>query len=268
MSDTHAVPGAVDENLRLHLLEQLLDPLTIRRLEALQIQPGWRCLEVGAGEGSIARWLAAAVGPGGQVVATDIDPRLREEATLSQLVVKRHDILVDTVEPASYDLVHTRAVLAHLGDPLRAVQAMAHALRPGGLLLLEDFDWWAFGSVKAEAPDTRLFDEKMVVMAQSLKAYHIMNLYIGRNLYGFLEAVGLSAVAAEGIVNITPGGGISATFQRLTLQLAAPYLIAAGIWTEQDRETIERLFADPAFAYLGGIFFQAWGRRASELTDG
>ena len=41
------------ERQRLGLLEQLLDPLTIRRLEALGVAAGWRCLTVGAGRGSI-----------------------------------------------------------------------------------------------------------------------------------------------------------------------------------------------------------------------
>src|SRR5262249_20305982 len=37
------------------------------------VRPGWRCLEVGAGRGSMAVWLAEQVGANGHVVATDID---------------------------------------------------------------------------------------------------------------------------------------------------------------------------------------------------
>jgi 2-polyprenyl-3-methyl-5-hydroxy-6-metoxy-1,4-benzoquinol methylase len=33
------------------------------------VQPGWRCLEVGAGRGAMAVWLAERVGESGQVVA-------------------------------------------------------------------------------------------------------------------------------------------------------------------------------------------------------
>jgi predicted O-methyltransferase YrrM len=60
---------------RLHLLEAGCDPGTIRCLETIGVTAGWRCLEVGAGAGSIARWLAQRVGPAGQIVAVDIDPR-------------------------------------------------------------------------------------------------------------------------------------------------------------------------------------------------
>src|SRR5262245_47444537 len=43
---------------RLRLLEAAADPFTQRCLQRLDIQPGWPCLEVGAGAGSIATWLA------------------------------------------------------------------------------------------------------------------------------------------------------------------------------------------------------------------
>ena len=43
---------------RLRLLEGIYNPFTIRNLEGTGIDSGWDCLEVGAGPGSIAEWLA------------------------------------------------------------------------------------------------------------------------------------------------------------------------------------------------------------------
>jgi hypothetical protein len=51
------------ENERLRLVEAFADPITARHVEAVGVLPGWRCLEVGAGRGSIARLLAERVGP-------------------------------------------------------------------------------------------------------------------------------------------------------------------------------------------------------------
>src|ERR1700758_2008586 len=59
------------EDDRLSLLERLLDPISRRRRD--KVRPGWRCLEVGAGRGSMAVWLAEQVGPSGQVVANDLE---------------------------------------------------------------------------------------------------------------------------------------------------------------------------------------------------
>jgi len=56
------------EDRRLGLLEEIFDPVSRRRRSG--VQAGWRCLEVGAGRGSMAVWLAERVGPRGGVVAT------------------------------------------------------------------------------------------------------------------------------------------------------------------------------------------------------
>jgi cyclopropane fatty-acyl-phospholipid synthase-like methyltransferase len=62
------------ESRRLHFLEAGLDPVTVACFETIGVAPGWRCLEVGAGAGSMARWLAERAGPGGEVVAVDYNP--------------------------------------------------------------------------------------------------------------------------------------------------------------------------------------------------
>src|SRR5262249_48662916 len=128
------------ERERLALLERNFDPLSQRRLAALGIQPGWRCLEVGAGQGSIVRWLAAQVGPQGRVVATDINPRFLTELQLPNVEVRQHDIRTDPLEAGRYDLAHCRAVLAHMPDPQLVVGRMVEALRSGGWLLIDEAD--------------------------------------------------------------------------------------------------------------------------------
>ena len=64
------------ERVRLAGLEATLDPGTREHLTRLGAGPGKRCLEVGAGGGSVALWLAGQVAPGGTVVATDLENRL------------------------------------------------------------------------------------------------------------------------------------------------------------------------------------------------
>src|SRR4051812_38250562 len=80
---------------RLGALEALWDPGTQSVIEALGIAPGWRCLEVGAGAGSIAAWLAARVAPDGDVLATDLSTRHLDGLSAPNLEVRRHDILKD-----------------------------------------------------------------------------------------------------------------------------------------------------------------------------
>lgn len=51
----------------------LFDASTFRHFDRVGIDAGWRCREVGAGGPSVAAWLGERVGPGGRVLATDID---------------------------------------------------------------------------------------------------------------------------------------------------------------------------------------------------
>src|SRR5918912_134340 len=75
------------------------------------VSSGWSCLEVGAGAGSIARWLAHQVGPTGRIVATDIDTRFFADAAAINLEAWRHDISCDPLPYQNFDLVHVRWLL-------------------------------------------------------------------------------------------------------------------------------------------------------------
>ncbi len=92
-----ANPDELADSRRLESLEGWFDPLTHRHLETIGIGVGWRCLEVGAGGGSIARWLAQRVGPSGSVVATDVDVRFLTGLP-AMVEVRRHDVVSDALE--------------------------------------------------------------------------------------------------------------------------------------------------------------------------
>ena len=116
---------ADDELARLKLLEALCDPWTFRCLAGIGVRQGWRCLEVGAGAGSVVRWLSDRLGVAGRVVAADLDPRFLGDLRAPNVEVRRCDITQDDVEPASYDLVHSRALLMHVDDPAGVLRRMA-----------------------------------------------------------------------------------------------------------------------------------------------
>jgi hypothetical protein len=62
--DSYMICGAEtdSESTRLRNIQQASDSFTIKHLEAIGIGQGWRCLEIGAGGGSIAGWLGDRVG--------------------------------------------------------------------------------------------------------------------------------------------------------------------------------------------------------------
>ncbi|HJX84988.1 MAG TPA: hypothetical protein VJ723_11645, partial [Candidatus Angelobacter sp.] len=56
--------GLVGERQRLALMSSLLDPVERSCITRLRVRPGWRCLEVGCGNGSISQTLAEHVARG------------------------------------------------------------------------------------------------------------------------------------------------------------------------------------------------------------
>ena len=103
------------EARRLEHLSALFDTSTIARLRRLGAAPGWHCLDVGAGSGSVARALAALVAPEGEVLATDLDDRFLGEDE-PHLEFRVHDITRDELPEAQFDLAHARGVLEHVRD--------------------------------------------------------------------------------------------------------------------------------------------------------
>lgn len=247
------------ERERLSLLERIADPLSQRRLAALDIQPGWRCLEVGAGHGSIVRWLAEQVGPQGQVVATDINPRFLTEVQLPNVEVRQHDIRTDPLEPDLYDLAHCRSVLAHMPDPQRVVQRMVTALRIGGWLLIEEGDVSSERAVDATHPLAESFDRQRREIPDRMAQAKLINLYVGRQVRGLLEDAGLTEIDNEGVSRIVRGGEAEARLTCMTLQAA----VERGTLSQAKYTALRQAFLDPSFSYITPTMFAAWGKRAS-----
>ncbi len=128
----NAAPQAGD---RFANLSALYDEVTCRHLDRFGIGAGWRCLEVGAGGGSIARFMSERVGARGHVVATDINTDWITGSLPANVELRRHDIGIDPLPEAAFDVVHARAVLTFVPERRTALTRMIAALKPDGWLL-------------------------------------------------------------------------------------------------------------------------------------
>ena len=126
----YLLDNAADEaSDRLNALATTLDDHTRRQLLARGVERGWHCLEIGAGNGSVAQWLAEHVGPVGRVLATDIDTRHLEARPGRRFEVQLHDITTDPVPEGAFDLIHVRLVLNHVRDWAPVVPSACWMLR-------------------------------------------------------------------------------------------------------------------------------------------
>lgn len=243
------------EHQRLALMSELLDPLHRGYLEKLGLKPGWRCLEVGCGNGSVSRWMAEKVGPKGRVVATDLDLRYVGELRAANLAVRQLDILTGKVEAGAYDLVTARAVLHHARSPKKAVQRMAAALKPGGILLSIEPDFLPATIAMPEA--LRDFWQGWLRWSESAG----VDYFVGRKMPGFLSAAGLDGVGAEGTTALYRGKSPWAEYWMETLKELRPRLIESGYVSRPLLTRFLRLYGDPHIWTSAITFVASWGKR-------
>lgn len=116
-------------------------------LAALGLAPGMAVADVGAGTGLFLAPFSAAVGPHGQVYAVDIAPRfvdhMRERARLEGLENVTAVLCTErSVElpGASLDLAFVCDTYHHFEYPRNTLASLRHAIRPGGQLVIVDFE--------------------------------------------------------------------------------------------------------------------------------
>lgn len=243
---------------RFAALSALLDPGTIRHLEDRGVAPGWHCLEVGGGSGSIASWLAHRVGPTGHVLATDIDPRFLESLHLPNLEVRRHDIATDPLPEAAFDLVHARLVLMHLPERETALARMISALKPGGWLIDEEYDSFSMPPDPAVNPG-EVLSPTQVAMMRLLADGGVDRLY-GRRLIGRLRAHGLTSIDGQARAFMWQRGSLGATLVRTTYEVLRGALIDGDYITPQQFEEDVARLDDPDFLMPSAILWSAWGQ--------
>jgi SAM-dependent methyltransferase len=241
-------------------LQAYLDPVTTTQLSTIGVAAGWRCLEVGGGGGSIAGWLSRHVGPSGYVLATDLQPDQLRAGTNGNVTVVRHDIAEDDLPEAEFDLVHARLVLVHVERRHQALAAMVRALKPGGWLLIEEFDPTHVRVLSAPGPSAALFT-KVHDSVIDLLAHCGLDHGWGVALYDTLRQHGLDEVTVKIHGESWPGGSPASELHVVNSHLLQDALVAGGRVTVAELESFRALFSDPAFAVSSYLVVSAWGRR-------
>ncbi len=235
-------------------LADLLDEPTRAALTELGELTGRRCLEVAAGAGSIAHWLADRAA---EVVATDIAPQ--HIPARPGLVVRREDIVTDQ-PPGTFDLVHARLVLGHLPRREEALRRMVAALRPGGALLIGEFAHPPADFV-ADAPDAATADLLIRYLAAHVATLTARGLDTGwaqRAPAVFADA-GLTDVRSHTTAHRWRGGGPGCRLLRAGIPQLRAALLAHGA-TDADLTATMAALDDPRVVVNGFPFVQISGR--------
>jgi len=253
--------AAPQAETRFSGLESAYDEVTTGHLTNLGVAPEWRCWEIGAGNGSVARWLAERVGPTGSVLATDLNTDWIDTRGLANLEVRQHDVVADGLPAPAFDLIHARLVMTHLPTREDVLQRLVQALKPGGVLLIEDFD--PGGIPPCPLPTTDRERTYVLVHAALLQLFEK---YRGRTDWGRtlpwrLRNAGLTDVGADGTLKFVTGGSAGASVARANLLQVGDELVREGLATRVDVDTYITATDDPDLLFAMPILVSAWGRR-------
>jgi SAM-dependent methyltransferase len=170
--------------------------------------------------------MAERCAPGGSVLCTDIDPR-HIAGGPANLRVERHDITRDPLPAAHFDLVHARLVLMHIPARDEVLTRLVTALKPGGWLVIEDFD------VMAVPPDVGIDPaEAHFAATDAMRRYMTAggaDPRYGRRLFGRFQARGLEAVSADGRVMMFAGHNAGVELMRVNFEQIGAKLVAGGL---------------------------------------
>jgi SAM-dependent methyltransferase len=258
--------GATHHAEMVAVLAAMLDRFTTWRLSPY-VTGTSRCLEVAAGAGSIAAWLAERAA---HVTATDTDPV--HVAALAErhpnLTVRRHDLVTESLDEGRWDVIHVRLLLAHLPNRQELVGKLAAALAPGGVLVIDEFQpsWrWCV----LDAPD-------LPQARQLFTAYHGALLAVlaesgndttfGRNAHRAMREHGLIDVDVELWARSWYGGQPGCQLPYLAAAQLAPRLVEAGM-PREEIDAFRQLLVDPQLMIHSNLALSTVGRRPTGSSD-
>jgi SAM-dependent methyltransferase len=252
-----------DEAARLDSLQNLRDASTIRHFDRLGVAAGWRCAELGAGGGSIARWLAGRVGATGSVTAIDADTSLFADlATMAHVRVIQDDLTTMEFGSECFDLVHSRAVLMHVNNPAGVVERVVGALAPGGMVFFEEVDGAPAQEASRDPALPHAFRAVLLPMAAQWTW--------ARGLAAQLRSLGLVDVVDDMLVDELTGATPSAAFWAQTLDTVRPIVTDPTRMAQSSRVVVDvgaydemiALLSDPSFSVPFTARHRVFARRA------
>ncbi len=252
---------------RLQIQAQALEPHAESLLDEVGVSSGGTALDLACGPIGVLQPLSARVGPTGRVVALDFDPvevsAAREHVRrlgLSNVTVVEGDAFHTQFESDSFDLVHSRFLLAPVGRARELLAEMVRVVRPGGVVVLEEPDSSAWSCTPASPG----FERLKVAIHECFRLGG-GNLDTGRELYGLLRQGGLTELRTRGVALTLQDAH---PYMRSTIQFATSArrrILEHRLMTEGELERafadVERAIARPETLMISFLVIQAWGRK-------
>jgi SAM-dependent methyltransferase len=145
---THAIDkvfaGSIAQVYQSHMVPLIFEPYAADIAGRLAKRKLSRVLEIAAGTGVVTRALDKALDPGVEIVATDLNPAMLEQAraqgTRRTVDWRVADAMTLPFEDASFDCVVCQFGAMFFPDKVHAYGEARRALKPGGLFVFNVWD--------------------------------------------------------------------------------------------------------------------------------
>lgn len=266
-SDPYVLGGTQTEQQRLVAQASEFEAQSSWLLDQIDIQPGWRAVDIGCGPIGILNLLSERVGREGSVVGIERETRFvdmaRSEVALRGLhnvEIVQADALQTGLGQGTFDLVHERLVMINVPTRQALLQEMISLLRPGGTIVLEDVD----DISNTCAP---LHPSWTILLDAFHSAFHASggNAFIGRELPGYLRDAGIKNIRVKIHVGTVNPGEYRRTHLLSLLDVMHDKLVGAGVLTEEQltdhRNALIAHLKNPNTLLIDKLLVQAWGQK-------
>jgi ubiquinone/menaquinone biosynthesis C-methylase UbiE len=268
----HPAPGyflRADESERARLLAQgeVHRAATEALLDRLDLPLGGRVVDVGCGPLGVLDMLSRRVGPAGEVVGLDSEPKMIDyaqrslaERSLDNVTLIRADARATGLASDCFDLAHERLVLISLTSPQKVVDEMARVVRPGGWVMTQNVDWLTWTCEPAHPAWDSLFG----ALVRTWRAIGL-NPFTGRRMPALLRAANLTDVTMALSAHTQQAGQPNQMLLLRFIDIFRDQIVddgtidaaALGRFTDQLTEHLSR----PETFTVQPLLFQAWGRK-------
>ena len=229
-------------------------------------QPGEHVLEVGCGSGALSRLVAPDLRPSGEMVGVDVAPDMI--AAARQYAVADSSLRFEVAsgeqlpfDEATFDVAFAARLLLHVADPVVVVREMARVVKPGGRVVLLDWDW---ETIAVDHPDRALTRRLLNWRCDN----HGGDNWSGRKLLGHAAAAGLGNLSVFPVTTVARDESAALTG---TLWRAAEVARERGGITSQEydawvSELKHRIAAGRFLASI--VYFIVRGERMGEWVNG
>jgi ubiquinone/menaquinone biosynthesis C-methylase UbiE len=267
--ENYALGYSEQEQRRLMLQSQFVEPLTREVFARAGLGPGMRVLDVGCGVGDVSLLARAFVGESGGVLGVDRSAeslalaRWRaQQAGLANVEFAEESLESLTVQ-GPFDALVGRLILLYLPEPALALQRLVRLVRPGGLVMFQEMDM----RTGRAFPDCPLFARAGEWLCATFERAGV-DTFMGSRLYSTFRAAGLPEpeLLSNGCV---AGGERTELYELLaeTLRSLQPLTEKLGVATpeEMQLDSLARRLRDKVVAGGGVIYMPsyvgAWVRK-------